>query len=268
MYDKLRAPRFHATAERWKILSKFIDPNIAGGLDELVGLPTKRQLLDYGSGYYEARAEQEVRVTVGRLAIRTFARSLEVVEGAGASRLSGSNVSSLLLSYDAVYLAASTMVLLFGYAPIGRDSEVCVDIFYKSSQPRIALEDTYGFFVLDRWSHEVVWKLCKRIISTIDTPAEIKDCLKVLRSDKLDKVSQRRNSQIYDQAKLYAGDDKADADFPSLQPVLDASWAVDRYRAIFHALSKINLQLVVRADLEKHLVKLANSQRRKVCSVL
>ncbi len=267
MYDKLRAPRFKATAERWRVLSGRIDPNVVGGLDDLVGLPTKRKLLAYGSGYFEARADEEVRTTVGRLAIRTFARSLEVVEGAGASRHAGSNVSSLLLSYDAVYLAASTLVLLCGYAPVGRDSEVCVDIFYTSAQRRIALEDTYAFFVLNRWSHDVVWKLCKRIIRTIDAPCEIKEHLRILRSDKLDKVSQRRNSQIYDQAKLYAGDDELHSDFPTLKPVLDASWAVDRYRTIFLALSKINWQLVALADMERHLAKLANAQRRKVCAV-
>jgi hypothetical protein len=264
MLEKLRHPRFKSTAGRWKAISQLIDPVAPGSLDDIVGLPTKKQLLAYGPGYFEDAASEEVRATVGRLALRTFARSLEVVEGAAASRQDGSSSSSLLLSYDAVYLAASAFILLFGYAPLGRDSEVCVDIFYEAPKSKIVLEDTYAFFVFDRWSHDVVWKLCKRLIGTVDSAPEINEHLKILRSDKLEKVSQRRNSQIYDQASLYSGDDPSQSDYPGKIPLPSGSpWAVVRYQMVFSALAKINHQMIIAADMEKILAKVASAQRRK-----
>lgn len=267
----LRHTDIEQVAVLWRNVAPVIDLSDTTYAADIPGAPSKASIADYGD-FYEEPARQEVRALVLRAALTTYAKSLEAAESAVICRKYGLSSSSLMLTYDAAYLAARSFVLFSGFSPIDANSEVSVDVLYSFKEVakiEAIVEDNFGYFISDRWQHQNLWAITFRIASTTKRTAETEAALKVLRRDKLKSVTKVRNRQTYSSA-LYAGDIVEEADFPDAidQPEETDRIICQRYRNIYQSLTELIRVSIDKAHLQSILDQVASRERQDRSSTL
>lgn len=260
--ETLRHPDFKDVSTIWRTVSANVNLDELSTISAIPSLPTKAELGSYG-GIVDRDLNGLYRPIVLAGAIRALGKSLEAFENAEACRALGATSSSLLLYYDANYLAGRSLVMLLGFAQISRESDVCVDVFAQAQGARNTLaEEVARFFVYGRWGHENVWKLLARLLRTTKRRQQIDLSLKHFRSDKLSAFSRPRNLQIYSDIHMYGGDDPDEGDFPDNVSIeYQVPTICKRYREAFDHLMVLIFDIVNAAKLHDILGVVAAPRR-------
>ena len=118
---------------------------------------------------------------------------------------SGRNTWAALGAYESSFYAAKSIVLLLGFAPLHKDSNVFVDAFYetkiKKGKQQVSSYEILRFHKLDeRLTHAILWPLLRRLIETTTFEHSQLPIQEGLHLIEWEKFSKFRNAVFYNSA--------------------------------------------------------------------
>lgn len=182
-----------------------------------------------------------------------FAKAGEAVNASSTLVSQGTWLSAAILHYDACYYIAKSCCHLMGFAQYNASSSYLIDIFPSPPGNKTlktsASVDNIRLHQIGRWEHLNVWHLLGRVAHTAKgTQASIFDPIKKI---DLDRISDRRNSYLYDNRYFGLPAELSYIDIPS-NKIYDLV-SVSKSRAItsdyddaayYHALFRVLNELV------------------------
>lgn len=213
---KLRHPCVGDAAAFWKSISSSLNFADKSNIVDVPGLPSFKDF-KATDARKEVAATALIREIAAMSAIRCFGKSLEAIDALNTCSDVGLSASSIVLSYNASYFSAKAFCLLLGFAPLGPDSKVLVDLFAEEENPNKKSkvpEDMIAFYSYSRWGHAEVWELAQRLIATVKKDPKIDHLIDGLKSAKIEDASKIRNKYTYNDALIYPIYNDELADFP------------------------------------------------------
>lgn len=129
---------------------------------------------------------------------------------------SGHSTLTAISMYDASFFAVKSLVYLLGIRDISRNSNVYLYNFKKEyKKGRVAFNGHYSITLNSRMTHDILWTILPRIISTIKGYSEPAEKLKTLRHNDYKNFSRERNRLIYECASWSRDGEKTIGDLLS-----------------------------------------------------
>ena len=210
-----RHPNISSLVDKWSNAGASVNLTDESRLSEfpelarLVGNVRDVQDLDYFGA---------AREVVGANAIRALAKGYEALDASSKCGEGGVVMGAMVHAYNASYFAARAFCMLMGFAPLDRGSNITLDVFSEETvrtQKTIRSIDVLRLHKFERWGHEEVWQLTRRLVDTMKVPTALEETKETLRTIRMDKSSRIRNAFQYDDSILSVPDIRTFADFPN-----------------------------------------------------
>lgn len=193
-------------------------------------------------------------------AIKVMGKGFETLDAMAACGRERINVATVMQCYGAGLFFARAFCLLMGFAPMDRQSTLTVDVFRQEGNQVKGMK----LHRYERWGHEEVWGLTRRLVDTVKVPESLQETKKQLRRANIKDMPRMRNSFSYDDAKV-SPIGEIHSDFPDAGDQMvtgrNAPGEFNDQLLVVKCLAELCLDVIKQADLERHLRRLASARR-------